>query len=80
MVIINDGSNSNCQCTISSIASKTDNKTGKNVDAVSYMIAVSTANGMAVTFFMYRGGTVDNYNGPCVKTKKQDIYREQLLT
>ena len=60
VVITNDGSNSDCQCTISSIASKTANKTGNNVDAVSYMIAINTANGMAVTFFMYRGGVIDN--------------------
>ena len=38
-------------------------------------------DGIVEISFVYRlRNSLAHYNGPCVKTKKQDIYREQLLT
>ena len=55
-----DGSNNDCECRTSELPCQTENKSGTNKDAVSYMYAVSAEDGRPVSFFTYYGDEVDS--------------------
>ena len=54
-----DGTNNDCECRISELPCKAENKSGTNKTAVSYMYAVDAVDGRPVTFFTYYGDEVD---------------------
>lgn len=54
-----DGSNSNCESENSMLSQKGKAKSGKNVEIVSYIWAVSAVTGVPVTFAVNEGGCAD---------------------
>jgi len=55
-----DGSNNNCEVQKCSLSEKGKAKSGKNVNIVSYIHAVSAEDGSPVTYFVNNGGKVDS--------------------
>ena len=55
-----DGSNNNCSAEHVEKAEKGAAKSHENIDIVSYMYAVSEADGTPITYVEYRGGEVDS--------------------
>lgn len=55
-----DGSNNNCEAQKCILAEKGNAKSGKNVNVVSYLYAVSATDGCPVTYFVNNGGKVDS--------------------
>ena len=55
-----DGTNNDCECSISELPAKTENKSKTNKTAIGYMYAVSAETGDPVTFTTYYGDEVDS--------------------
>lgn len=55
-----DGSNDDCDAQKNALAEKGKAKTGGTRDVVGYMWAVNAADGIPVTYSVYRGGQVDS--------------------